>query len=170
MNNAPPLFICPCCGESHEGLPTDFAFKLPDEVAAIPMAERGQSVQASADLCRFGGRFFIRGVLPLPFKESDDDFGWGIWAEVTEPVFETYWNLYDLDASGEPAAAGLIANQIPGYGELIGEKLIIRFGDSTERPLFHLPPESTCQLAVEQREGIGGGRYHQILKQIGYEA
>lgn len=33
-------FVCAVCGESHSGLPTDHGWKLPDDVWAIPEAER----------------------------------------------------------------------------------------------------------------------------------
>jgi hypothetical protein len=42
-------FICSQCGEPHDGLPTDSAFKLPDEVWAIPEPERSSKAKFTSE-------------------------------------------------------------------------------------------------------------------------
>jgi ribosomal protein L34E len=96
-------FLCGICGKEHAGVPTDHAYKLPDIVWAIPEPERSARAKFSSDLCQLGERYFIRGVLHVPFSEAEGDFGWGVWAEVEWPVFERYLKLYDEDGSTEPA-------------------------------------------------------------------
>ena len=162
-------YICPDCGKSHAGLPTDWGYKLPDEAWAIPEPEREKQVKSTSDLCEFKDRFFIRGLLPVPFNTGEGYFGWGIWAEVSRPVFQRYLSIYKVDASAEPEVEGSIANEIPGYGKVLGEKIRIRFGTSSQRPTFYLLAESHLQIAQEQRQGIGSFRYHEILGQVGYE-
>jgi len=159
-------FTCGICGTVHEGLTTDWAFKLPDEVWAIPEEERAERAMCSSDLCRFGDRLFIRCVLSVPFVESEGSFNWGCWAEVNRPVFERYLSLYDADGSDEPWHAGKLANVLPGYARSLGAACAIQFRESTHRPALLLPPDDRSLLAAEQRAGYGAKRYHAILDEL----
>lgn len=38
-------FVCLICGKHHEGYTTDWAYKLPDEVWAIPESERSEQAR-----------------------------------------------------------------------------------------------------------------------------
>jgi len=70
-------FKCGICGENHEGLPTEWACNLPDEVWAIDEPEREERARFTSDLCQFGERYFIRCMLEVPFTHSEGTFGWG---------------------------------------------------------------------------------------------
>ena len=159
-------FVCSICGKEHAGLPTDHAYKLPDVVWAIPEPERSAQAKFSSDLCRLGERYFIRGVLHVPFSEAEGDFGWGVWTEVEWPVFERYLKLYDEDAAAEPPHAGTLANALPAYDDTLGTPVLILFRDKTQRPSVHLMPGDESRLAFDQRDGIDNARYHDILRQI----
>lgn len=156
-------FTCPQCGKTHEGLPRDLAFKLPDIVWALAPEERAARARFNTDLCEFDGRFFIRGLLCMPFIGSDEYFGYGIWAQVDRAVFKRYVEIYDEDAELEPQAEGTIANRMPPYEQSNGENVSIAFGSASQRPRFTLAAESSSVLAREQREGIDEARYHDIL-------
>ncbi len=156
-------FTCSICGEEHEGLVTDWAYKLPDVVWAIPEDRRSEEARFNDDLCQFGERFFIRCVLPVPFIENDGQFNWGAWAEVDWPTFERYLEIYDHDAFDEPARLGTLANGLTAYPDSFGEPVVIRFGDATKRPQLFLGPQDESRLAREQRTGISNARYHEIL-------
>lgn len=160
-------FLCELCGKVHDGLPTDRAFQLPDDVWAIPEQERSERAQFTADLCAYDDRQFIRCVLYVPFTESTGAFGWGVWIEVDRSVFERYLALYESDGSGEPRYPGKLANVLPPYDEALGANVFVEFGDSTQRPSVHLPPGADSRLALEQRHGIDSLRYHEILSAIG---
>jgi hypothetical protein len=156
-------FVCRVCGQTHAGLPTDTAFKLPDEVWAIPEPQRSERAKFTADLCRFDGRYFIRCILVLPFTETGGDFAWGVWAEIAWPIFERYLSLYETDASAEPRHPGKLANALPTYDATLGLDVLLQFGRSKDRPAIHLPATDQSQLAREQRHGIDAARYHDIL-------
>ena len=160
-------FICPGCGMDHEGLPTDRAFKLPDEVWAIPESERSERAKFNTDLCQFGDRFFMRCILYVPFTWRDDAFGWGVWAEVSEETFYRYVELFDKDATAAEPARGKLANALSLYPDADGQELTIEFNDASSRPTLRTLPDSSTSLAVEQREGIDQQRYHNILHEIG---
>ena len=160
-------FTCPHCGVTHEGLPTDRGFTLPDDVWAVPEPERASKAKWTADLCQMGERYFIRCVIRVPFTDRAGAFGWGLWVEVAWPVFQRYVELYEVDASTEPPHPATIANQAPPYERLVGAEVVIQFGASSARPTIHFPPEANCLMAVEQRRGIDSARYHQILEALG---
>jgi hypothetical protein len=147
----------------HEGLTTDWAYKLPDEVWAIPDEERAARALCSSDLCQFGDRFFIRCVLSVPFTETEGSFNWGCWAEVDWPVFRRYLSLYDADGSDEPRQPGTLANALFGYPGSLGASCEIQFGESTRRPALFTPLDDQSLLAAEQRAGYDAKRYHMIL-------
>ncbi len=145
---------------------TDWAYKLPDEVWAIPEAERTEKARFNNDLCQFDERNFIRCVLDVSFTEAPGSFGWGAWAEVDWPTFERYLELYDEDGTSEPAYLGTLANALPAYPGSLGNPVVIQFRDPSKRPSLYLTPEDESRLAREQRSGIDAIRYHEILNLI----
>ena len=157
-------FVCSICGQHHEGHTTDWAYKLPDEVWAIPEQERAEQARFNDDLCQWGERYFIRCLLAVPFAEMDGEFGWGAWAEVEWPTFERYLELYDTDGNAEPIKLGKLANDLRPYADSLGTDIHIQFRDSTKRPSLFLLPEDGCLLGAEQRNGIDNARFHDILR------
>lgn len=156
-------YQCSMCGQHHDDLLTDQAYKLPDAVWAIPERDRAEKARFNSDLCQMGERYFIRCVLGVPFTESEGEFGWGAWAEVDWSTFERYLELYDEDGSGEPPKDGILANDLPPYPSSIGSPVKIQFRDPTKRPRLSLLPEDFSLLADEQRKGIDDKRWHDIL-------
>lgn len=159
-------FICSICGQEHGALITDWAFKLPDEVLAIPEVERSEKARFNNDLCQFDNRNFIRCVLDVPFTEGLDSFGWGAWAEVDWSTFERYLQLYDEDGTSEPTRAGKLANALPAYPGSLGSPVVLQFMDPSKRPSLSLATSDESLLAREQRTGVGESRYHEILNII----
>lgn len=159
-------FTCSICGEEHDGLLTDWAYKLPDEVWALSECTRAEKARFTDDLCQFDERNFIRCVLDVPFQDSSGSFGWGAWVEVDWPTFERYLELFDEDGSWEPAHAGTLANNLPAYPGSLGTAVTIELRVPTKRPGLSLKPEDESRLAVEQRGGIDVTRYHEILGAI----
>jgi len=156
-------FTCSICGQDHEGLPTDWAYELPDEVWAIPEAERRDKAKFDSDLCQFGERFFIRCILVVPFKAAPEQFSWGAWVEVEWPVFERYLQLYEEDGTSEPPHRGRLANDLIVYPDCIGVAVFIQFSEASKRPFIILHGDDQSLLASEQREGMTRARYHEIL-------
>ncbi len=112
-------FVCGTCGNRHDGMIRDIAYRLPDDVAAIPKDERAARARFNTDLCDMDGRFFIRCLLQVPFRWSDNYFGWGVWVEVAEADFRAYLAIYDADGSNEPRRPGRLANRIAGCDDAI---------------------------------------------------
>ena len=167
MNGDSATYVCETCGRTHSGLRTDSAFKLPDQVWAIPEVEREERAKWTSDLCQMGDSYFIRSFLPLPFKSREGHFGWGVWVKVSWPVFERYLQIYEQDATAEPKVDGELANHPAAYELPSSVPVTLRFGTSSQRPVVEFPPEATHALALEQTLGIGEARYHEILISIG---
>lgn len=167
MKGDSATYVCETCGQIHSGLPTDWAFKLPDQVWAIPEGEREERARWTSDLCQLGESYFIRSFLPVPFKDREGNFGWGVWIKVSWPVFERYLQIYEQDATAEPKVEGELANQPVAYELPSPVPVILRFGTPSQRPVVELPPEAAHALAQEQASGISDARYHEILIAIG---
>lgn len=159
-------FVCSTCGESHQGLPTDHGWTLPDEVWAIPPAVRNEKARFNADLCELGGRFFMRCILELPFTQQSEYYGLGVWVEVSERDFLRYVDLYNEDGTSEPPVPGKIANAVPGYPPTLGLPVMVQFRGSTSRPSV-APIDRDHPLAIDHREGVDNRRYHEILVFMG---
>jgi len=160
-------FICNVCGQTHAGLPTNQGYTLPDDVWTIPAAERPERAKFDTDLCLFEDRYFIRCILFVPLTDAGGDFGWGVWVDVERPVFERYISLYNADGSDEPRHPGKLANALPAHNATLGTNVLIQFSDQKHRPSVFLPADDQSLLAQEQRHGIDGSRYHEILAVIG---
>jgi hypothetical protein len=113
------------------------------------------------------GRYFIRGVLLIPLVDRNDDFGWGVWAEVERPVFDRYLEVFDADGSNEPLHSGALANTIPGYEDAANERVSIKFGPNDARPTFLTGTSSLSSLAMDQRLGLDEQGYHTMLLAAG---
>ena len=167
MTSADHSFICASCGKSHDGLPTDFGYTLPDVVWAIPAGERSDRASFTKALCRFGDRRFIRCLLPVPFTARAGSYCFGVWAELDAASFDRYYDLYDEDGTSEPEFSALLANEVRGYEHVLGLPILVQLRDSTSRPNVRFPADAGHAFAVDQLRGINEDRYHQILLATG---
>ena len=148
-------YQCAVCGQFHDELPMDLAQPRPAAVHAVPEHERNARVYLTDDLCVIDEQtFFIRGVLYLPVKDSEQQFGWGIWAEVDQSNFVHYLDLWRRDAeAGAPPFPGWLAGGIKPYpGSDMLEVMIQTRGDG-QRPVFSVVSHDH-PLGIDQRFGI----------------
>ena len=141
----------------------DVAFGLPDAIFALPEGQRAARAKIQADLCSLDGtRYFIRGVVYVSVQQLGIDFGWGVWAEVSQDTFFFYNKIYDQDGSNEPPAAGILANTPPDYTE-VEQPLEIHFGPSDKRPVFK-PTLTEGEFYHEQIKGLPIRKWHSIIE------
>ena len=161
--------ICSTCGKEHEGLPTDYGFKLPDEVHALSYLEQYARTRANGDLCTLDERrYFIRGILQVPMIGREEYFGWGAWVEVDRTTHDGYVSNFNSELPESPGSSGRIANSLPGYSETLGLPVEIQFTGGTDRPKLVFTSEAAHVLAHEQHHGITAERHHEILENVGY--
>jgi len=140
----------------------DVAFGLPDAIFALPEDQRAARAKTHSDFCLLDDkRYFIRGVVYVPVQQLGTNFGWGVWAEVSESVFYRYQDLYDKDGSDEPPAAGILANTPSGYTES-EQPLEINFGPTDKRPIFK-PTQMDSEFYHEQIAGLPVRKWHSII-------
>jgi hypothetical protein len=159
-------WVCGVCGKTHEGAISDYAWKLPDDVWAAGEEHRTQMLEWSEDMSFVDRRWFVRGMLEVPYKFGPGRWGWGLWAEVDESVLKRYSEIWELDGSNEPRVSGKIACKISLFPDSVGLPVEIQFGPPDLRPSFFLPADSTHPLALEQRNGIDEQRYHEIVAAV----
>lgn len=159
-----PGYTCGHCGKTHEGIPTDLAYRRPAHYLMVPEAERATRCKENDDLVIVDDRhFLIRGVFRVPIIDgAGGHLTWGLWAAVSERSFGRYWDRYDEDAHDEPRFRGLLAVSPLGYPSLMDLEVEIQLRSATERPLFE-PGPGTHPLFDEHRQGITTARWHEIV-------
>lgn len=168
MTENSALRVCADCGRPHTDLPTDWGFRLPDEVHALSYIQAYQRSRSNADLCCLDeSRYFIRGVLDIPFVDREGGFAFGLWAEVSQDVHDAYVHDFN-DNSVTPPSQGRLANDVQIFPSLLGERVDIKFMGERSRPFLWFPETSVHPLAQLQRVGIDRQRHHAWLEQFGW--
>jgi hypothetical protein len=143
----------------------DISFDAPMVYAEIPEDDRNTRAKLNSDLCAIDDAyFFVRGVLEIPIKGTDDVFGWGVWVSLSRTHFDRYVELFNAEPpSGEGPWFGWLSNRIPEYPDTLNLKTEVYLRPLKQRPRIRLEP-TDHPLAVHQREGIG---LEELLKIIG---
>ncbi len=110
-------------------------------------------------------RHFIRGWLPIPVRNRESPFAYGLWVEVPQDRFFRYVELYRSDASSEEPFDAAIANHVNGYPETIGVAVQVQFAEVNQRPVVTVA-EREHPLRKEQETGITSTRLREILHRV----
>ena len=150
---------CSQCAQEHPDEDMELTFRRPDAVVALSPEDRSSDVRESDDVCLMrGGRFFVRGVLPLPVTGRSVPYRIGLWVEVDETAYarvDERWN--DPDQADEPAMPARVANAIPNLPDTLGLDAALRLTGPRSRPdIFVADPSHP--LALEQAGGITAHR------------
>lgn len=147
---------CPCCGQSFNGI-FDIGFDHPDTWPHEALRDSGETElqvgedRLSADLCRVDEHRFIRCVLPLPLRGSDEHFCFGAWASVKPENFYRYIDDAVGEAEEFEGCFAWLMNDLPGYESEDPIACDLVPGHEGQRPTLkvHAGP-----LADAQKEGI----------------
>lgn len=146
----------------------DIQMKLPDEIWSLDATERyRRGASACADFARMDGRCYVFGVIEVPLawareREPEASFTWGCWAEVSRALHDAYLEAFRTEGASRLAGEGILANDIPGYGDAAGAKVRIAFSGE-RRPVFAMDPETS--LGRDQKAGLTLGK-HRMLDEI----
>lgn len=144
-------FLCPCCGERHEGLP-DLTYRAPRYWKDALAAQDPANNWLDSDLCVVEGRhFFIRCVLLVPIRGTEARLGWGVWVSQSEANFKDYAESFH-DAP-ERATFGYFANRLPDYPDTRSLHTLAHWRRGRQRPLVEIEP-SDHPLYRDWRDGI----------------
>lgn len=149
-----PDRACPCCGRRFSGI-FDIGFDAPDAWPHGPRPEGGEveteGDRLASEFARIQGRYFLRGVLLLPLRGSDEHFAFGPWAEVPEAVFRACLATLEDPARPFAPADAMLANTLPGFEDSPDTPLIVTLPDPAQRPLF---TATDGPLAEAQAQGL----------------
>lgn len=147
---------CPCCGQSFSGV-FDVGYDHPDCWPHGGLRDSGKDLlqvgedKLTSDLCRWDDHRFIRCILPLPIKGSEDVFNFGVWGSVVPENFYRYIDDATGEAPGFEGCFSWLMNDLPLFEteERIG-------CDLTPGPEGHRPilTAQDGPLATAQAEGI----------------
>ena len=152
MNDTSQLVKCSHCGEMHDPAAMEVAFGQPDDYFALAQDAREQRGQIGSDFCRLDGRYFIRCVAPIPVVDSEQNYSWGIWVEISKDDFRTAQKTWeDDDVSHIPRIDAKLANSLREYKDSKGLKGEIELR-SDSRPFFYILQNSRFQQ--DQNNGI----------------
>lgn len=157
-------YHCHICGKEHDGLP-DVGADRPDPFWMIPEDERDQRVTLTSDTCQIdGSQFYVRGVIRLPVRDTEESFGIGVWVSHQEENFRTY--VQQPDSSDIGPFFGWLATRIDFYSEdTLGLKAMAHYQGGGLRPLIEVEP-TTHPLAIDQREGVATERVCEMIHLI----
>jgi hypothetical protein len=115
-----PEWVSPKSGRSFGGL-IDIGYDHPDLWPHGDLQESGLEIleigddKLAADLCRCDGMRFVRAVLALPIRGSEEAVQFAVWAHLADADFYQYLD----DASGaQTGFAGCVSwlmNDLPGF-------------------------------------------------------
>lgn len=154
---------CGCCGKQFDSLPEGYAFKAPDQWAAIPEPERATRGMCDTDVCRIRGvGVFVRGCIEVPVIGTDEPFVWGVWMSVSEQSMSRIvelWTAARID--NEPPKFGWLSNSISIYPPTLNLKTNLHLRGGGLRPAIELEP-TDHPLSLEQRRGMTPERVLEI--------
>ncbi|KMK67352.1 DUF2199 domain-containing protein [Puniceibacterium sp. IMCC21224] len=146
-----PDYACPCCGRSFGGV-FDIGFEEPDVWPHGPrdgdVRQQGQD-KLSSELCRFDDQRFLRCVVALPLRGTENTFFFGPWAEIAPHDFYAYLDGVTEDGDDITSLPATLGNLLPGYEPALAGALLP--GSGLERPRF---VAASGPLAEAQRDGI----------------
>ena len=166
-DNPANSYSCNICGKIHSGLPMDMAYVNPADYFMIPPNERAERIRKDEDVCVIDNdSFYIRGVLPIPVIDSNNDFRWGTWVKVEECDFKTYMRYWEASASQElPILKGYLSGGLKPYPESDMMQVDIHLQSDNQRPIFRVP-SSEAPLAIDQQKGITMKQVHTFVEPI----
>lgn len=166
-------FVCECCGTELGDVPSVWAFTAPDYWAAL---DAGGESFLEDELCCIDAsepdgapelHFFIRGLIEIPVRGSDERLTYNIWVSLSPANFERAVRRWDDPARAEEQPYfGWLSNNIPGYPDTLQLKTRVHTRQPGRRPIVELEP-TDHPLAVEQRDGIEAHRLAEVAKVCG---
>ena len=158
-------FLCKCCGEVHEGIPT-FGADAPAIYYWIATEERAKRVVLDTDTCVIDNeRFLIRGCLEIPVDNESDPFIWGVWVDVSQRDFKVFREVLEAKHRKHVGPfAGYLGSELPAYPErTFNLHVVAHLRDDGIRPLVAVSP-SAHPLHTEQCQGISAARLSEIYE------
>ncbi|GAA0728108.1 DUF2199 domain-containing protein [Dactylosporangium roseum] len=163
-------FVCECCELDLGDVPSVWAFSAPDYWSAPGVG--GESFLEEELCCidtpeREERHFFIRGLIEIPVKGTEEQLTYNVWVSLSPANFERAVERWeDPGRVEEKPYFGWLSNNIPGYPETLQLKTRVHTREPGRRPFVELEP-TEHPLAVEQRTGIDAHRLAEVAEVCG---
>jgi len=153
---------CNECGEVHNDL--SFSFALPALITGWSEEQLEERVhfndRPKTDLIVVDEKYyFIRCVLEIPIRKTDDCMTFGVWQSQSEENFLKYQDAYFSDDRAGEETSSWHTTRIPGYrtedknGNLTNLASTIKWQAPPQRPLVYIH-ECNHPLYKDQKNGI----------------
>jgi hypothetical protein len=116
------------------------------------------------DFCRLRNgetRHFVRGLIELPIRGSENYFGYGVWIETTEGALDRLGDSWH-DDEATLTETGFIANELDAYPGSRGLQVTL----TTRKVLPFVAVEDQHRLGDEQNSGISRARANELSASI----
>ncbi len=147
---------CPCCDRRFNGV-FDIGFDHPDTWPHASLRDAGSEEvvvgddKLGTDLCRHGEYRYIRCVLPLPIRGSDEVFNFGVWGSVHPDSFYAYIDYATGENDGFDGCFAWLMNTLPGFEDEDTVPCNLIPGEDGMRPSLFAQEGA---LAEAQKNGI----------------
>jgi hypothetical protein len=151
-------FFCEKCKENHEEWPAlymeapQFYYDLEDDGVNMQ-----QVAHLDDDFCRItwegSNSSFIRCSLILKVKNGCQPLEYSVWVLLTDEDYDEHGDFFDK-TDFLKQYAGVLANDLEGYGDTLDIPLIVRTGSDEKRPEIFPIEEFIHPFVTDYYEGI----------------
>jgi hypothetical protein len=159
-------WTCHTCGVQHDDIPLCFGIEAPWH-ALVPEAEFTQRVELMPDVCVVDEKtFFVRGHIEIPIHDYNEPLAFSVWSSLSEKSFCHMSERWDSpDRAADAPYFGWLCSPIAYYPSTLHLKLSVQSRPPGFVPLF-IVEKSEHPLSVDQYNGIGIDRWHEIAHQL----
>lgn len=143
-------FVCPKCGERHEGSPS-IGFASPHGWDETFRAKNSKNYWLTEDLCIIDSDRFIRCILEVPILGASQPFLWGVWVSQSQENFRLYAETFE--SSPERVTFGYLSNRIPEYPDTLNLHTQVHWQSNGQRPWLEIEP-TEHRLYNDWKDGI----------------
>jgi hypothetical protein len=108
----------------------DIVAELPEEIAQYKYEHGNLPENLEFEpgfICVWDNRYFIHTRETLPLLDIEEGIGFGLWVEVTKSEYERYLVAgVDDTAYMKFKTDGILANQWPGFQNILGVPVVVR--------------------------------------------
>lgn len=166
-------YHCTQCGKIHDERPA-LGFLSPDYYQYLSEEDKKNIATLAEDFCiieydKQTDRF-IRAILSMPIKGTDDTLEYGVWVSLSEKNFLHYMDNFEENLEGE-TFFGYLCNNVPGYKETLHIRTNVVCGPQGERPhVFPHNDQADHPFVRDFIEGIpveeADKRVHMVMKHM----
>lgn len=135
-------FRCGSCGRDHTGLP-EIAYSYPFYYFTVPAEDRDRRCDTTTEYCIIDNEDrFIRGVLSIPIRETEQCYSIGAWMSVSERNLNAYLAFQRAECVEPPWMTGYLSNELEGFPSCLELVVGTQPTAPERRPLLTISPGS----------------------------